>query len=70
MRECGSDQIDPGQGQVDSKECAISGFHHDVDETCALLGGYVACSGNSLRMIEDNLSVPSSRVRYVVPKRR
>jgi hypothetical protein len=41
----------------------ISGFHHEVDEICAALGYYAACSGNSLPTFRDNLSVPSSRVK-------
>ena len=40
----------------------ISGFRSDVDENCALLGYYVASSGNSLPTFRDNLSIPSSRV--------
>jgi hypothetical protein len=49
MRERGSDQIGPGQGQVEghcehSKECVNPGLRRDVDETCDLLGGYTACS--------------------------
>jgi hypothetical protein len=35
----------------------------DKSDTCALLGYYTACSGNSLPMFQDNLSVPSSRVK-------
>jgi len=30
----------------------ISGFHHEVDEKCALLGYYAASSGNFLPMIQ------------------
>jgi hypothetical protein len=26
--------------------CMITGFHHEVDENCALLGYYAASSGN------------------------
>jgi len=68
MGERGSDQTGQGQGQVEgrcerSKECVISGFLRHTDETCALLGGYAACSGNSLLKIVDNLSVHSSGVR-------
>jgi hypothetical protein len=33
----------------------ISGFQHKVDEICALLGYYTVYSGNSLRMLRDNL---------------
>ena len=33
----------------------ISGFRHEVDENCALLGGYATSSGNLLRTFQDNL---------------
>jgi hypothetical protein len=35
-------------------------------ENCALLGYYAACSGNSLPMFWDNLSVPPSRVFFIL----
>jgi hypothetical protein len=38
----------------------ISGFRREVAEDCALLGCYVASSGNFLPTFRDNLSVPSS----------
>ena len=41
----------------------ISGFHHDVDENCAFLGYYAACSGNSSPTFRDNLLGHSSRVK-------
>jgi len=45
-------------------DCAISGFRRrEVDENCALLGCYVANSGNFLQAFRDNLSVPSSGVK-------
>jgi len=37
----------------------ISGFRREIDENCALLGYYVASSGNFLLMFWDNLSVAS-----------
>jgi len=40
-------------------QCVISGIHHEAEEICALLGYYGACSGNSLPMFRDNLSVSS-----------
>ena len=40
--------------------CLISGFCHEVDEKCALLGYYTASSGNFLLMFQHNMSVPSS----------
>ena len=43
--------------------CVISSFRHEVDDNCALLGCYAACSGNSLPTFRDNLSVPSSGVK-------
>jgi hypothetical protein len=43
----------------------ISGFRHDVDEICALLGYYAAYSGNSLPTFRDNLPVLSSRTLNV-----
>jgi len=43
--------------------CVISGFHHNVDKICALLGYYAAYSGNSLPTFQDNLLVPSSKVK-------
>jgi hypothetical protein len=44
-------------------ECVISGFHRDVDDTCALLGYYAAMSGSCVPTFQDNLSVPSSRAK-------
>jgi hypothetical protein len=41
----------------------ISGFHYNADEICILLGYYGAPSGNPLPMFQDNVSVPSSRVK-------
>jgi hypothetical protein len=41
----------------------ISGFRHDPDEICALLGCNAASSGNPLPTFRDNVSVPSSRVK-------
>jgi hypothetical protein len=43
--------------------CVISGFGGEVDVNFALLGCYVASSGNFLPTFRDNLSVPSSRVK-------
>jgi len=36
--------------------CVISGFHHDLDENCSLLGYYVFSNGNFLPIFRDNLS--------------
>jgi hypothetical protein len=41
----------------------ISGFRHDVDDICALLGYYATSCGNCLPTFRDNVSVPSSRVK-------
>jgi len=41
----------------------ISGFHHNVDEICAVLGYYAAWHGSSLLMFLDFLMAPSSRVK-------
>jgi len=46
-----------------SEICVISGFRREVDANRALLGYYVASSGNSLPTFRDNLSVPSSGVK-------
>ena len=40
----------------------ISGFLHEVDENCALLDYYAACSGTSLPTFRDGLSITSSSV--------
>ena len=40
----------------------ISGFRHEVEENCAVLGYYGASSGNFLPMFRDNLSVDPSKV--------
>jgi hypothetical protein len=37
--------------------CVTTGFRHEVDRNCALLGYYAAGSGNFLPMFRDNLSV-------------
>ena len=42
----------------------ISGFRCEVDENCALLSYYAACSANFLPTFRDNLSAPSSKVIY------
>jgi hypothetical protein len=41
----------------------ISGFHRDADEICALLGYYTTSCGNCLPTCQENLSVPSSRIK-------
>jgi len=45
----------------------ISGFHHEVDEKCTLLGYYTTSSGTILPTFWDNLLVPSSRVKNWIP---
>ena len=46
--------------------CEISGFRREVDENCALLGYYAACSSNSLPTFQDNLSVPVHQTENLV----
>jgi hypothetical protein len=48
---------------VGENMCMISGFRHEVDENCFLLGHYAASNSNSLPTYLDNLSVPSSKVK-------
>jgi len=43
--------------------CMTSGFFHNKDENCVLLGYYIVSSGNFLQTFWDNLSVPYSRVK-------
>jgi hypothetical protein len=47
----------------------ISGFCHNVDEICALLGYYTALDGNPLLTFWDNHSMlrntPKECIRYV-----
>jgi len=43
--------------------CVISGFYHEVDKNCTLLGYYTVSSGNSLPMFRNNLSVQYLRVK-------
>jgi hypothetical protein len=35
---------------------------------CALLGYYLASSGDSLRTFQDNLSIASSEVKFLTPE--
>ena len=44
--------------------CMFAGFRREVAENCALLGYYVASSGNSVPTFRDSLSVPSSKVKH------
>jgi len=44
------------------KQCIVSGFRHEADEICALLGHYTVYSGNSLLTFQDNILVPTTRV--------
>ena len=55
----------------DVKTCVISGFRHEVDENCALLGHYAASNGNSLPTFRvfEFLTLEEG-TRSVVPKRR
>ena len=42
--------------------CVISGFRHEADVNCALLGCYAASRGYILLIFRDNLSVQSLKV--------
>jgi hypothetical protein len=46
----------------------ISGFYCEVHKICALLGCFTASSDNSLPAFQDDLSIPSSRVKN--PRRK
>ena len=46
-----------------NKQSVISGFRRDVHDICALLGYYTASCGNPLPKFQDNVSVPSSRIK-------
>jgi hypothetical protein len=37
--------------------CVISSFRREVDENCAVLGYYIATTGNFLPKFQDNLSI-------------
>jgi hypothetical protein len=52
---------------INKMACVISGFHHEVDKNCALLGYYSVSSGNFLLMLQDNLLIPSSGVKLFDP---
>jgi hypothetical protein len=41
----------------------ISGFRHDVNEMYALSRFYAAWNGSSIPTFQDNLLIPSSRVK-------
>jgi hypothetical protein len=41
----------------------ISGFRHNVDEICALVGYYAALRGTSVPTLRENIWVISSRVK-------
>ena len=42
---------------------AVRGFRRDVDELCAVMGCWAACSGKCLPTFRDSLSAPSSGVK-------
>jgi len=46
----------------------ISYLCREVDEHCALLGYYAACSINFLPTFRDNFSVPASRVKNLLDR--
>jgi hypothetical protein len=47
--------------EVTDRLRVTSGFHLEIDESCALLGCYAGSSGNSLPTFRDNLSGPVLR---------
>ena len=50
--------------------CVISGFHRDVDETCAVLGSYAASSGNYLSMFRSTYQTHLQESRVTTTTRR
>lgn len=46
----------------------ISLFHHKIDENCAHLGYYAVSSVDFLPMFWDNVSFPSSVVKFFTPE--
>jgi len=44
----------------------ISVFDRVIEENCALLGYYSACSGNSLPTFREKVSFPSSRFKNTI----
>ena len=42
----------------------ITGFRRELNDNCGIVGYYAASGGNSLPKFRDNLSVPTSRVKY------
>jgi len=46
----------------------ILGFHHKLDEMCAVLGNYAVFSGTSLQTFVDTLSVSFRRDIPIAPK--
>jgi hypothetical protein len=45
----------------------ISGFCHEEDENCSLLGYYAASSGSFFQTFWDNLLVQSSKFKVLGP---
>jgi hypothetical protein len=45
----------------------ISSFRREVDKSCALLGYYAANNGNFVPTFRENLPVPSSGFRILLP---
>jgi len=43
----------------------ISGFHHDVNKICNLLGFYAEQGGNTMLSSRDNLPVPEHQYRII-----
>jgi hypothetical protein len=58
----------PNCSTMDPVVSVISDFRRDVDEICALLGCYVASNDNPSATFQDNISVPSSKVKKFTKK--
>jgi hypothetical protein len=55
--------IDKYLNWIELDPASISGFRHDVDEICAVVGYYTLSCGNCLPTFQDGILVPSSRVK-------
>ena len=49
--------------------CVVADLRREVDEVCALLGCYAAYGGSLLPTVRFNLSVPSSGIDFLDPRR-
>jgi hypothetical protein len=51
------------KGKYETSKFLDLRVRRDVDEICAVLGYHAASNGNPLPTFQDNVSVPSSRVK-------